>query len=200
MVEHAPNDFRLIGVGASAGGIEPVVELVSRLPRDISAAVLVVVHRPLSSPSHLVDILTRGARMKVAAARHGEQVRPGVCLIAPPDRHLTLDPQGAVELLPDHFYRSHSIDALFWSLARFAGPRSIGVILSGLLKDGTLGLRAIKQSGGVAMVQLPSEAAYPDMPTNAIRYDGPVDLIAPVSQLADEICRLAGAIPALPRA
>jgi two-component system chemotaxis response regulator CheB len=92
----------------------------------------------------------------------------------------------------DGFYRGHSIDALFCSLARHAGARTIGVILSGLLKDGTFGLKAIKEAGGVALVQSPKQAAYPDMPQSAIAHDGPIDMVAGVDEIAAEVCRLVG--------
>jgi hypothetical protein len=99
-------------------------------------------------------------------------------------------------LVPDGFYRGHCIDALFQSLARHAGQRTIGVILSGMRKDGSLGLRAIKEAGGIALVQSPEEAAYPDMPQNAIEYDGSIDFIGPIDVIAEEICRRVGAAPA----
>ena len=94
--------------------------------------------------------------------------------------------------LPDHRYTTRNIDQLFISLARHYGARTIGVVLSGQLDDGTRGLAAIKKAGGIAMVQSPNEAAYPEMPRNAITYDGPVDLVAPISDLAAEITRLTG--------
>ena len=96
------------------------------------------------------------------------------------------------DLLPDHRYTTRNIDQLFISLAQHYGARIIGVVLSGQLDDGTRGLAVIKKAGGIAMVQSPDEAAYPDMPRNAITYDGPVDLIAPTSDLAAEITRLTG--------
>jgi two-component system chemotaxis response regulator CheB len=105
-----------------------------------------------------------------------EQLRHGTCLIGEPDRHLTVGPDLRVHLLPNSFYRSHSIDALFCSLARHAGTRTIGVVLSGMLKDGTLGLKAIKEAGGIALVQSLEEAAYPEMPQSAIKHDGKIDL------------------------
>jgi two-component system chemotaxis response regulator CheB len=97
-----------------------------------------------------------------------------------------------VHFLPDHFYRTHNVDALFNSLARNAGSRTVGIILSGYLKDGTQGLKAIKEAGGMAFVQSPDEASHPDMPQNAIRHDGGIDLIAPLSKLADELVTIVG--------
>ncbi len=97
-----------------------------------------------------------------------------------------------MHLLPDHFYRGHNIDILFFSLARHAGNRTIGVVLSGMLKDGALGLKAIKEAGGVALVQSPQEATFPEMPESAIRYCDAIDFVGPVHALAKEICRLVG--------
>jgi two-component system, chemotaxis family, protein-glutamate methylesterase/glutaminase len=122
-------------------------------------------------------------------------MRHGICYLGLPDRYLTVGPEATAHLLPDGFYRGHCIDALFQSLARHAGRRTIGIILSGILKDGSLGLRAIKEAGGVTLVQSPEEAAYPDMPQNAIDYDGPIDFIGPIDALAAEICRRVGASP-----
>ena len=94
------------------------------------------------------------------------------------------------DLLPDHRYTTRNIDQLFISLAQHCGARTIGVVLSGQLDDGARGLAAIKKAGGIAIVQNPDEAAYSDMPRNAIKYDGPVDLVAPIPDLASEIIRL----------
>jgi two-component system, chemotaxis family, protein-glutamate methylesterase/glutaminase len=121
--------------------------------------------------------------------KEGEYLRRGRCYLGTPDHHLTVDPGGRVHLVPDSFYRAHNIDIMFSSLARHMGRRTIGVVLSGLLKDGTLGLRAIKETGGVALVQSPEEADYPDMPMNAIVHDGTIDFIGPIDALASEICR-----------
>jgi len=111
------------------------------------------------------------------------------CYVGLPNRHLTVGPGARIHLLADGFYRAHSIDALFESLARHAGPRTIGVILSGLLKDGSLGPRALKEAGGVALVQRPEDASFKEIPENAIEHDGPIDLIGSVDAIADEICR-----------
>jgi chemotaxis response regulator CheB len=142
-------------------------------------------------------ILARRSNLPVVAPHEGESLRHGICYVGDPDKHLTLGPHSHLHLLPDDFYRAHSIDALFWSLARHAGSRTIGVILSGLLKDGSFGLKAIKEAEGMVLVQSPEEAAYREMPQSAIKY-GPVDVIAPIDLLAAEICRLAGYRPELP--
>ena len=125
----------------------------------------------------------------------GDILHHGICYLGEPHRHLTVAPHSRVHLVGNGFYRAHCIDALFCSLARHAGKRTIGVILSGLLKDGSFGLKAIKEAGGMVLVQSPAEAAYAEMPQSAIRYDGPVDLIGPIDALASEICRLTGYEP-----
>jgi chemotaxis response regulator CheB len=97
---------------------------------------------------------------------------------------LTIDRTLHAHLLEDHFYKVHCIDALFTSLAQHAGPRTIAVVLSGLLKDGAAGLNAIKQAGGRAFVQDPKDALYEDMPRAAMHYCNSNDVVAPIPELA----------------
>jgi len=158
----------IVAIGASAGGVEAIRKLMEKLPTDLPAAVLIVLHRSPYIPSNFPWIISHHTALRVRIAQEGCSLEHGVCLISPPERHLIVTPSLRIHLLADGFYRSHNIDALFNSLARCAGPRTIGVVLSGLLKDGTLGLRSIKEAGGVTLVQSPTEAAYPDMPESAI--------------------------------
>jgi two-component system chemotaxis response regulator CheB len=134
-----------------------------KLPVDLPAAVLLVLHRSPDIPSNFPAVISRCTKMRVQIATEGSSLEHGICLISPPERHLTVTPFLRIHLLADGFYRSHNVDALFNSLARCAGSRTIGVVLSGLMKDGTLGLRSIKEAGGVALVQSPAEAAYSDI-------------------------------------
>lgn len=157
---------------------------------------LVVLHCPANRVSWLRDILVRKGSIPIVVARHGERLHRGACYIGEPSQHLMVGAGLHADLLPDHRYTTRNIDQLFISLARHYGPRTIGVVLSEQLDDGTRGLAAIKRAGGIAMVQSPQEAAYPDMPRNAINYDGPVDLVAPTSDLTAEIIRLTGTVPA----
>ena len=185
----AEHPLNILAIGASAGGIEALTALLKALPHNLPIAVLVVLHRPSETASRLPQILARESGMRVIVAQGGEEPQRGTCYIGTPDRHLLMGPDHRLHLLADGFYRCHNIDALFASLAHYAGERTIGVILSGMLKDGSMGLKAIKDAGGVALVQSPSEATHPDMPKNAITYDGPVDFVGPVMQLANEIRR-----------
>jgi two-component system chemotaxis response regulator CheB len=182
----------IVAVGASSGGVEALARLVSQLPADFPAAILIVLHRPVERVSHLHEILSRTAKLEVVVAKDGDLLRPGACFIGLPDRHLTVGPDLRVQLLPDGFYRGHNIDALFCSLAQHAGRRTIGVVLTGLRKDGVYGLRSIKQAGGAALVQSPEEAEYKEMPLAAIENDGPIDLVAPLDLIAKKILALTG--------
>lgn len=185
----------IVAIGASAGGLEALEKLLLQLPRELPAAIVIALHRPVERTSYLAEILARLVKMPVVIPKEGELLERGNCYIGLPGRHLTVGPNAKAHLLPDGFYRVHSIHALFQSLARHAGERTIGVVLSGMLKDGSLGLRAIKEAGGVTPVQSPHDAAYPEMPQNAIAYDGAIDFIGPVDAIAEEICRRVGVAP-----
>jgi two-component system chemotaxis response regulator CheB len=187
-----PSSPDIVAIGASAGGIEAASRLLSALPRDFPAAVLLVLHRTPNNPSQLARVIGFKSALPVEIAEEGSELRHGICYIAPTHGHLTIMPEQTIHLLQNGFYRGNSIDVLFSSLARCAGPRTIGVVLSGMLKDGTLGLKSIKEAGGAALVQEPAEASFPDMPRNAIAADGPVDFVGPVDQLAREIRRRVG--------
>lgn len=159
----------MVVIGASAGGIQALTTLVGGLPADFPAAVLVVVHIPPYAVSRLPEILGRAGPLPVAPAQHGEPIAPGRIYVAPPDRHLLVR-QGWVELTrgPRENHSRPAIDPLFRTAARAYGPRVIGVVLSGALYDGSMGLLAITTRGGVAVVQDPEEAAFASMPRSAL--------------------------------
>lgn len=180
----------IVAIGASAGGVETLSKLLHLLPADLPATVLVTLHRPVSRESQLPQILARASRLPVIVAKQGEKLQPRTCYLGAPSRHLAIGPGLVARLVHDGFYRGHNIDLLFTSLARNAGPRTVGVVLSGLMKDGTQGLAALKEAGGKALVQSLVEAPFKDMPRSAIEYDGAIDMIGPVHDLAQEICRL----------
>jgi two-component system chemotaxis response regulator CheB len=180
----------IVAVGASAGGVEALCKFLALLPRDLAASVLVVLHRRPDSISRLAEILRRATPLKVVCPAEGQLLERGVCYVPAPHSHVTIGPDGRIRILEDGFYRAHNIDALFCSLAVNAGPRAVGVILSGTLKDGAFGLRAIKDAGGVTLVQDPEGAEFRDMPASAILLDGSIDFIGPLSALAEKVCGL----------
>ena len=159
----------MVVIGGSAGAIVALRELLAGLPRDLPAAIFIVVHIPPESPDLLPNTLARAATMPVHTASDGMPVTPGEIVVAGPDRHLLLQ-NGVVRLNHGPRENRHrpAIDTLFRSAAVEYGPRVIGVVLSGMLDDGAAGLWAVKRRGGVAIVQDPKKAEYPDMPRNAM--------------------------------
>jgi two-component system, chemotaxis family, protein-glutamate methylesterase/glutaminase len=174
----------IIVIGASAGGIAALTTLLSTLPPDFPAALFVVVHIPPSTVSRLPEILSRAGPLLAAHAQHGEAIAPGRIYVAPPDRHLLIRP-GWVELIrgPRENHTRPAIDPLFRSAARAYGPRVIGIVLSGALYDGSMGLLAVKTRGGVALVQDPQDAAFESMPQSALR-TVEADVVVPVAEMA----------------
>lgn len=159
----------VVAVVASAGGVEALSSFVSGLPTDFGAAVLVVLHIPAQGPSVLPGILARAGVLRARHPADGDPLERGVIFVAPPDRHLTVS-DGVVRVLPGPRENGHrpSADALLRSVAEVFGTRSAGVVLSGTMDDGAAGLRAVRIFGGLAIVQDPSEAAFPGMPNAAL--------------------------------
>jgi two-component system, chemotaxis family, protein-glutamate methylesterase/glutaminase len=160
----------IVVVGASSGGLDAITQLVCGLPADLRAAVLVVIHMAPTFPPGLAERLSRMGALEVADAVDGEVIRPNRVYLCIPDRHLLIDSENIrLSRGPKENHARPSIDALFRSAAYSAGPRTIGVVLTGRLDDGTAGLWAIKDRGGIAIVQDPNEALYPSMPQSAAR-------------------------------
>jgi two-component system chemotaxis response regulator CheB len=159
-----------IVIGASAGGVQALTRLVADLPEELPSAVFIVLHIPTDVPSLLPEILSRGSRLPVAHAVDGEQIRTGKIYVAPSDHHLLIEKQH-VRLVhgPKENFHRPSIDSLFRSAARWAGPRTIGVVLTGARDDGASGMRVIKQRGGITIVQDPAEAPFPSMPLSVMQ-------------------------------
>lgn len=177
-------------IGGSAGGIEVLAELLGRLPPQLAAPVLVVLHVGMSGTSVLPAILDRVGAMHAVTPTHGGSLENGVVYVAPRGKHMVVE-DGRVLLTEgpiEHGLRP-AIDPLFRSAARTYGPRAIGVIVSGMLDDGTAGLGEIRAHGGWALVQEPSQAAFPSMPESAIA-NVEVDYVLPAAELADRIEQL----------
>ena len=178
---------RIVVVGASAGGVEAVGAFIKALPADFGASVLVVVHIPAHALTQPDKVFTRHSRLPVSLAEDGGVAEPGHIYIPATDRHPMV--QGGVMRLtrgPREGRVRPSIDVLFRPAAVEFGPRAIGVVMSGMLDDGTAGLWAIKDAGGKALVQCPDEAMHRSMPDSAIEHVQ-IDLVAPVAGLAQEV-------------
>jgi two-component system chemotaxis response regulator CheB len=181
----------IVVIGASAGGVQALIQLVRGLPPDFPAAVFVVLHMGPSATSRLSEILSRSGPLEAINATDGSPIEPGCIVIAPPDFHLVVRP-GRVELSrgPRENHTRPAIDPLFRSAARAYGNRVIGVVLSGALYDGTAGLLAIQARGGTTIVQDPQDAAVESMPSTALRLVD-ADHVLPAAEIGPVLDRLA---------
>jgi len=183
---------KIIAIGASTGGIETLKELVGDLPRDLPAALLVVVHTSPESPNVLDHILARAGKLPASLAQNGERPQPGHIYVSRADHHLLIDADGLLRLSrgPKENRFRPAIDPLFRSAAAYYGPRVIGVVLTGWLDDGTAGLWAIKEHGGIAVVQHPEDAIAPSMPLNALKHVE-VNHVVPLAKMPALLASLA---------
>jgi len=185
----------VIVIGASLGGMEALKVLFSCLPQDLAASILVVWHMPAQAENLLPNILNRVTPLKVTVAKDGEAIKPGCAYIAQPNFHLVVvpDENSEASLRLTHGPKENnfrpSIDVLFRSAALAMGERVIGVVLTGLLDDGASGLYAIKQCGGLAIVQNPIDAQAPNMPINAMRAVE-VDHVVPIAEMGALLTQL----------
>lgn len=186
----------LIVVGTSAGGLDALTRLVAQLPADLPAALLIVQHTPADSNGQAsLRALQRASALPCEHARDQEKVKRGRIYFAPPDHHMMI--KGETLLVTkgarENGWRP-SIDPLFRSAAVAQGNRVIGVVLTGYLDDGSAGLVAIDRCGGVCVVQDPADAAYPDMPQNALEQVKKAQR-APIAEMGAVLARLVQAKP-----
>ncbi|HEY7288534.1 MAG TPA: chemotaxis protein CheB [Vicinamibacterales bacterium] len=184
----------VVVIGASAGGIEALSTILGGLPKDFPAPIVVVQHRSPTTASLLVPILGRRSTMPVVDALEGESLKAGVVYVARPDQHLKLTDTGGFLYVDGH--RIHhvlsSATSLFESAAQIYGIGAIGVVLTGYGRNGTDGVQAIKQGGGVVIAQDLETSRHFDMPRSAIA-TGAVDYILPVEEIAPALVRVATA-------
>src|SRR5262245_48715050 len=201
--EHPPastgsSGHDVIIIGASAGGVQALSRLVAQLPRDLPAALFLVIHMPFQGPDLLGDVLRGVTVLPVKTPSDGEAFEPGTIYIARPDHHLLVK-QGYVRLTrgPRENRCRPAIDPLFRSAAVAYRSRVVGVLLTGMLNDGAAGLQGIQRCGGIAMVQEPQDALWPDMPLAALEQIRP-DHVLPVRDMGDLLVRLVQKAPGNP--
>ena len=180
---------RLVVVGASAGGVAALLALSASLPRNFPAPVLIVLHIG-ANPSVLPSLLSAHGNNPAVHAEEGQRLRDGVLYVAPPDQHMLVeDDRIRLSHGPKEHHTRPAIDPLFRSAALAHGRAVIGVLLTGRLDDGSAGLKAIKDCGGLAVVQDPADAEHPSMPASALRAVE-VDRCVPLTELAPTLVRL----------
>lgn len=186
-LQDQPHQF--VVIGTSRGGLETLRTVLSALPADFPAPVLVAMHVG-AHQSRLPELLAAVCKLDVRHATDVETIEPGTVLVAPPDRHMLVDGDKIRLMLgAKESYSRPAIDPLFRSAAISHRERVIGVILTGDLDDGTVGLQAIKACGGIALVQDPGEAVASSMPSSAITYVE-IDACLPSSEIADRLVML----------
>jgi two-component system CheB/CheR fusion protein len=181
--------FPIVGVGASAGGLEAFTQLLRAVPVDTGMAFVLVQHLAPSHGSALAEILSRATSMPVTEVADEPEIEPNRVYVIPPDRNMVIV-SGHLRLLPREARgKQHPIDQFFRSLAENQGHMAIGVVLSGTATDGTLGLEEIKAEGGITFAQ-DDTAQHPGMPHSAVA-SGCVDFVLPPEGIAGELARIA---------
>lgn len=178
-------DIRAVAIGASAGGVQALSELLPALSAESRAAVFVVLHLPRDRPSLLVDVFSRKCGLPVREAEDKEPVAPGTIYFAPPNYHLLIDAGPAFALSADDLvnHSRPSIDVLFDSAAQVYREHLLGIILSGANEDGAEGLATVHEAGGLTVVQEPQTAQSSAMVLSALER-GPADLVLDLAGIA----------------
>jgi two-component system CheB/CheR fusion protein len=186
-----PPAFPVVGIGASAGGLEACSQVLEHLPRRLEAALILVQHLSPRQESMLAELLGAAGHVPVVQVTDGMEIRPGRLHVIPPNTQMSIEDGGRLRLMPRPEDRSQyrPVDFFLRSLAAYAQSKAIGVVLSGTDADGAAGLREIKGVGGITIAQEPSTARYDGMPRSAIA-TGVVDLVLTPEQLAEELVRL----------
>jgi two-component system, chemotaxis family, protein-glutamate methylesterase/glutaminase len=183
--------FDVVALAASAGGLKALSHVLSALPPDFPAAVVVVQHLDPRHRSLMADILSRRTPLKVKQAEEGDVLNPATIYIAPPNRHLLVNPDGTLSLSQSelvHFVRP-SADLLFESVAASYKDRTIAVVLTGTGSDGAMGVQGIKKMGGTVIVQDEKTSEFFGMPAAAIQ-TGNADFILPLDEIASALVTL----------
>lgn len=190
-VSFSSGAFDVIAMAASAGGLNALIHVLQQLPADFPAAILIVQHLDPRHRSLMADILSRRTPLRVKQAADGDCLQPGTVLVAPPNRHLLVNSDGTASLSQSqlvHFLRP-SADLLFESVAASYQQRAIAVVLTGTGSDGSMGVRAIKKTGGTVIVEDEKTAEFSGMPGSAIQTKC-VDFILPLDEIPPALVTL----------
>ena len=182
------NEFPIVGIGASAGGLDPIRKLLETLPIDTGMAFVVIQHLASGQESMLPEILSRSTKMKVLQVADGMRVEKDSVYVITPGTTMTLK-DSCLKLVPKGSALKPINDFMI-SIASERKTQAIGIVMSGTGNDGTEGLKAIKAEGGITFAQDPDTAQYPDMPKNAIAAGNPDFVLSP-EHIAEELVRIA---------
>ncbi len=188
--DYGKRRYDVVAIGASAGGLNALTHVLRGLPRDFPSSIVIVQHLSPGHKSWIANLLGRAVQIGVEQAEHGKIMQPGTAYIAPPGEHLLVGP-GKLQLAHTqlvHFSRP-SIDLLFESVAGTYGSRSIGVVLSGSGRDGSSGIRALREAGGITIAQTPEDAEFRHMPEAAIE-TGCVDFVLALDKIGSTLTEL----------
>jgi two-component system CheB/CheR fusion protein len=183
------NSFPIVGIGASAGGLEALECLFKNIPDKVRIAFVVIQHLDPKHKSIMGSLLKKDTKLKIIEPEDGQKIEPGCIYLNPPSKFVSIMRRTLLLLNPMEVYGVRlSIDHFFRSLSEDQGEKSIGIILSGTGSDGTQGIKAIKAAGGMVMVQDEKQAKYSGMPRSAID-TGAVDFILPVEMMPGELLK-----------
>ena len=186
--ESVPKSFPVVGIGASAGGLDALRKLLECLPSDTGLGFVIIQHLMPGQDSMLSEILSRSTKMSVYQVDGATSVEPNNVYVIPPNKSMTIS-ENVLEL-HSRLQTPKPIDSFLLSLAKDRKAQSIGIILSGTGADGTEGLKAIKAEGGITFAQKPDTAQYPDMPESAIAAESVFFILSP-DKIAEELSRIA---------
>ena len=185
-----PSRFPLVGIGASAGGLEALEQFVSRIVPDANMAYLVVTHQAPGAPTLLPELLQRRSPIEVVTVQDGERLLPNRIYLPPPGLCIAVTDERTIVTPPSAGERHLPIDHFFRSLAKNEGENAVGIVLSGTGSDGTLGVQEIKGAGGLVMAQDPDTARYGGMPRSAIDSQS-VDYVLSPEMMPEQLARYA---------
>ena len=190
-IQIAQRPSSVVAIASSMGGIQALIEVVSNLPTDLPAAILLVQHLSPKHKSHLTHILARYTSLHVREAQEGMRLNARTIYVTPPDKHLVVNKNGTLSLSDapkEHFVRP-SAEYTFKSLANSYGKKAIAIVLTGCDGDGKEGVQVINKMGGKIIAQNRETAQAFSMPENAIK-TGCVDLVLPLNEIADAIVNM----------